>query len=91
MALRPSMYFNRALARSMASVGTLMFTGDCIAQQFETVTSRGVVSPHDRVVPLPAWLGSSASSAGSAAAEEAQQRRQWNASRSLRMVRFPIK
>ena len=84
---RPGMFLNRALARSMASVSTLMFTGDCVAQQFETVTSRGVASPHDRVVPLPAWLGSGSS--GGAAAE-AQQRRQWNASRSLRMVRFSI-
>jgi len=51
-------FLNRAAIRSSVAVGTLMFTGDAIAQQLEQPGS-GVVVPSDAFVRLPRWMGPS--------------------------------
>ena len=67
----------KPLLRSVASVGTLMFTGDAIAQLLEGSeidgSSKAAVSPIDRYVEFPSWVGTS------------DAPRRWNASRSTRM------
>lgn len=51
--LHRGMFFNRALLRSSVSVGTLMLTGDAIAQQYEGRSARTRISGLDRTVSLP--------------------------------------
>eukprot|EP01043_Picozoa_sp_COSAG02_P075949 COSAG02_NODE_15897_length_1132_cov_1.326234_1_plen_220_part_00 len=51
--LHRGIFFNRALLRSSVSVGTLMLTGDAIAQQYEGHSARTRISNFDRTVSLP--------------------------------------
>jgi protein Mpv17 len=51
--LHRGMFFNRALLRSSVSVGTLMLTGDAIAQQYEGRSARSRISGSDHTVSLP--------------------------------------
>jgi hypothetical protein len=73
--LHSAMFLNRTLLRSSISVGTLMLTGDAIAQQYEagSVNTRSRAARTDRIVALP-W----------SSADGVQ--RQWNVTRSGRMA-----
>lgn len=51
--LRLSTFFNRDAVRSGCIVGTLMVTGDALAQQLEGKNSRSLVKPTDRFFPVP--------------------------------------